>query len=388
MATEATASSPPPTVTTATEAPTAGATTATVPGTDLPAHPDAPGKIDLKQFFADRYATKHAVKPASGTVAATPAPKAAPAAIPAPAVVPVAEAPKTTETASAVEEKPKEAATAEQDEIDKRLARLAAAGEAAARERKMRERERAASAKVKEAETSHAKEIELARKIQEAQAKGSKLALLEALGQSKEQLSSSGWVVDLLNELGDQETPPNITRAEAEAIAQAKAEAIIKAREDAAKEAEEKAKAEREASLAEAKAVFFSQVKVEYKSGSYPALKADGATNGQLDAFYQAHLARNPGQYWTAKELLDRAEAHTVAFYEAQEKKISELKAKLKPATPAAKTPAASPTRTVTPSTVADAGPVTIEPPKKLDIKEKQRKARDEFAAKFAQRAR
>ncbi len=384
MSQEATASAPAPsnTVTTATEVPAPGATTATVPGTDLPAHSDAPGKIDLNKFFEDRYASKHKVKPvAKVTPAPTVAPPAAPTAPAASQAVETAKpvvAPPGAAEAPAVEP-PK--ASPEQNEIDERLKRLAAASDSAARERKMREREQAADRKAREAVTAHADDIALAQKLREARTKGSKLALLEAAGVTRGDIEQKGWIVDLLNEVGEGEAPRALTEEDVER----KIAARLKADEDARKAAADKAAEEANRNLAEAKAGFFSQVKVEFKAGEYPALRADKTTQGALDAFYQSHLARNPGQFWTAKELLDKAESATIAFYDQQEKKIADVRGKLRPKEVAPAPRASAATRTVTQSAAPDA--VHVESPVKLGVREKQAKARDEFAARFAARS-
>jgi hypothetical protein len=352
-----------------------------VPGTDLPAHPDAPGKIDLNKFFEDRYASKHKIKPVAKAAPSAPTvpPPVAPTAPAASRAVETAKPAVAPPAAAEAPEPPK--ASPEQAEIDDRLKRLAAASDSAARERKMREREQAADRKAREAVTAHADDIALAQKLREARTKGSKLALLEAAGVTRSDIEQKGWIVDLLNEVGEGEAPRALTEEDVER----KIAARLKADEDARKAAADKAQEEANRNLAEAQAGFFSQVKVEFKAGEYPALRADKTTQGALDAFYQSHLARNPGQFWTAKELLDKAESATIAFYDQQEKKIADVRGKLKPkeAAPAPRAPAA--TRAVTQSAASDA--VHVESPVKLSVREKQAKARDEFAARFAARA-
>lgn len=361
---------------------------ATVPGTALPAHPEAPGKIDLKAFVEQRYNEKHKVNratPATTVQSPKPTPPTAPAPLPAPATA-LGDAlakvePKPVELAKPVETEKK---TSEQDEIAARLARLSAASSEAAQRRKLRERELAADAKSKAAETAHAKEIELARKLEAARTKGSKLAILEAAGYTPEELENSGFVVDLLDEMSKRTAPPTLTEADVEK----KIAERLKAAEDERKAAEEIARQRQEADNLVAKEEFYGAVRIEYKAGDYPALKSDKVTQGQLDAFYQQHLRDKPGQILTAKELLDKAEGAIRVTLKAQKERIEKLEALINPKDDKKPTPPAAAVRTITPSVTSDAGDaIKIEPAKRESLRDKEKRLRATVEAQFQARS-
>lgn len=372
------------------QTPVAQDVVATVPGTDHQAHPEAPGKIDLKAFIAQRYNEKHKISRGGATAAPAPtAPTTPPAAKTSEQVAPVTEPPKAAEATSQTQSiPPKEEpakTSAEDDEIAARLARLANASNEAARQRKLRERERAAEERERAASIAHSKEIDLAKRLEAAKTKGSKIAVLEAAGYSREEIANSGWVVDLLNELGEGEAPKPLTEADVER----KIAERMKAAEDERRAAEERERERKAAENAAAMENFYARVKVEYKAGDYPILRAQKVTPRQLDGFYQEHLKSHPGQFLTEKELLDHAETAVRAGIKAEKERLAKLeeiispkpKEEKKPLPPAA-------IRTVTPALTADAGDkVNVEAPKRETLRDKEKRLRATVEAQYAARA-
>jgi len=271
-------------------------------------------------------------------------------------------------------------------ELEERLAKLNEASRRAAETRKARERDQATAKRLKEAETAHAEEVALVKRLRESKANGDVLGVLETAGWTRPEIQSSPLVVNLLEQLengGKEEPPKPLTESDIEKkfreLEEAKA-AEAKAKAD---EAAAKAKQQAEDELNE----YFAHVRVEFKAGKYPALRSAGTTMGQLENYRATYMRSNPNHAPTAKELLDKAEADLVAFWE---KNAAEL-AKIRGTTPATETPPLkpgekpAPKRTVTSRMMSDSGgkvPVEEVKPKK-GYREKEKEMKDAFLARF-----
>jgi colicin import membrane protein len=300
--------------------------------------------------------------------------------------VKTAEAEGDGEKPAAIEAKPDPKPDPVKAELEERLAKLNEASRRAAEARKAREREQATAKKLKEAEGAHAEEVAMAKRLRESRAKGDALGVLEAAGWTRQEIRDTPIIVSMLEQLenGAKEEPPKpLTESDIEK----------KFRElEEAKAAEAKAKAEEEAAKAKQQAEderneYFAHVRVEFKAGKYPALRSAGTTMGQLESYRATYMRNNPNHAPTAKELLDKAEADLVAFWE---KNAAEL-AKIRGTTPATETAAAktgekpAPKRTVTSRMMSDSGgkvPVEEAKPKR-DVRAKEKEMKDAFLARF-----
>jgi len=349
---------------TQTQAPAEGATTAT------------PAPWDFKSLVASRLGKK----PAND--AGTPQPVATQAA---PAVA-TAEKPPVAAATTVKSEPPAPVV----DDIAARLRELHDANQRASEQRKSAKRTAELEAKAKAAEGAHAKEVALAKAIEEARGKRDFVGLLKAAGYTLDEIKNTPLIVDMvdqfgkLDEGGDAEKPKPLTEADFARM--------LKEREDAAaaerKEKEEAERKERLAELEQARAEYFAEVKVHFRAGDYPALKQAGTTQGALDAYRADYVRANPNHRPTPKELLDLAERDLRALW----KKNAEALAKLEGGTPApaAATSAVAPAkpqskRTVTRSMTDGAGAI-VPPPVTTDRKpyrEKEREMKDSFVSRF-----
>lgn len=366
--------------TTATEAPAAAVTTATeAPATGAATATEAPA-FDFKTMVADRLGKgKHATaeKPADEGAASAKDGAEKPAAEGKPA-----EAPKTEEANP----------DPVKQEIEDRLAKLNEASRRASEARKARERDQATAKKLKEAEGAHAEEVALAKRIRESRTKGDVLGVLEASGWTRQEIRDSPLIVGLLEQLenGDKdEAPKPLTESDIEK----------KFRElEEAKAAEVKAKADEEAAKAKQQAEderneYFAHVRIEFKAGKYPALKAAGTTMGQLDSYRAGYVKANPNHNPTAKELLDKAEADLVAFWEKNAAELARIRgtapaAAAQPtagAKPGEKPASTAPKRTVTSRMMSDTGgaPPAEEVKPKRSYREKEKEMKDAILARY-----
>lgn len=351
---------------TQTQAPAEGTTTAT------------PAPWDFKSLVAGRLGKKTA------SDAGTPQPVASQAA---PAPEATAEKPPIAAAPPVKAEPPAPVV----DDIAARLRELHDSNQRAAEQRKASRRMSELEAKARDAEGAHAKEVALAKAIEDARTKRDFVGLLKAAGYTLDEIKNTPLIVDMVDQLGkldetggDAEKPKPLTEAD---LAR-----MLKEREDtAAAERKAKEEAERKEKLAELEQVrseYFAEVKVHFRAGDYPALKQAGTTQGALDAYRADYVRANPNHRPTPKELLDLAERDLRALW----KKNADALAKLEGGTPAPAAPTSAVAlakpqskRTVTRSMTDGAGaivppPVTTE---RKPYREKEREMKDAFVSRW-----
>jgi hypothetical protein len=352
---------------TQTQAPAEGATTAT------------PAPLDFKAMVAERLGGKK--QGGEGT--------------PAPAVVapPVAADAKDPEKPSVTLVKAEPQAQVV-DDIDARLRALHDANQRAAEQRKAAKRTAELETKAKSAEGAHAKEVALAKAIDDARSKRDFVGLLKAAGFTTDEMRNSPLIVEMVDQLGKleegggEEQPKPVTEADLERM--------LKAREEAA-EAERKAKDEaerkqREEKLQIARDEYFAELKIHFKAGDYPALKHAKTTQGALDAYRADYVRANPNHRPTPKELLDMAERDLRALWKRNADALAALDggspalaAQAREFAPAAAAKAAPAKRTVTSRMTADVGASAHQQPpaERKTYREKEREMKDAFVSRF-----
>lgn len=301
------------------------------------------------------------------------------------------------ETKPAEPAKPAEAKTPPPvaDDIDARLKALHEANQRAAESRKMAKRQAELEAKAKAAENAHAKEVALAKAIEEARTKRDFVGLLKAAGFTLDEIKNSPLIVDMVDQFGkldegQVEQPKPVTETDIERMLKAREEAAAAERK-AKEDAEQK---ERIAQLEIARSEYFAEVKVLFKAGDYPALRQAGTTQGQLDAYRRDYVAANPNHRPTAKELLDMAERDLRGLWKRNAEALAALEKSAKPAAEAkqptefvpASTVKPASKRTVTSRMTADVGG-TAPPPAEVGARkpyrEKEREMKDAFVARY-----